>query len=217
MQVCAHRLGERAALAPGAQVLDVATGTGWAALAAGLTQVEFRASDAERLDLADQRFDVVLCASGLFFLPDMLAALREWHRVLTPGGQVAFSGFGLTLRAALAGPVGCAPAAVRGVRAHDDPGAAPGSARDMPAVAPGGRLCADRGPERATGLLSPDGGGVVGGELGRHLSAPRVTAGPNAAHAVSGRALAEAQALATAQGIRVDVPVNFAHGWKGPA
>ena len=31
VQVCARRLVERAALPPGAQVLDVATGTGWAA------------------------------------------------------------------------------------------------------------------------------------------------------------------------------------------
>ena len=33
-QVCARRLVDLAALPPGAQVLDVATGTGWAALAA---------------------------------------------------------------------------------------------------------------------------------------------------------------------------------------
>ena len=107
-------------------MLDVATGTGWAALTAaqdvgptcrvlgvdlalellerarqkvattGLTHVEFRAGDAQRLDLGDQAFDVVLCASALFFVPDMLAALREWYRVLKPGGQVWFSGFGPT-------------------------------------------------------------------------------------------------------------------------
>src|SRR5215468_2605009 len=126
VQVCARRLVELAALPPGAHVLDIATGTGWAAIAAaqyvgptggvlgvdlapellerarqkvaaaGLTQVEFREGDAERLDLGDQRFDVVLCASSLFFMPDMLAALQEWYRVLTPGGQVGFSGFGPT-------------------------------------------------------------------------------------------------------------------------
>jgi ubiquinone/menaquinone biosynthesis C-methylase UbiE len=70
--------------------------------AAGLTHIEFREGDAERLDLGDQRFDVVLCASALFFVPDMLAALREWHRVLKPGGQVGFSGFGPTFRQPLA-------------------------------------------------------------------------------------------------------------------
>jgi ubiquinone/menaquinone biosynthesis C-methylase UbiE len=126
VQVCARRLVELATLPPGAQVLDIATGTGWAAIAAaqhvgptgrvlgvdlapellecarqkvaaaGLTHVEFRVGDAERLDLGDQRFEVVLCASALFFIPDMLAALREWYRVLTPGGQVGFSGWGPT-------------------------------------------------------------------------------------------------------------------------
>jgi ubiquinone/menaquinone biosynthesis C-methylase UbiE len=126
VQVCAHRLVELAAPPPGAQVLDIATGTGWATIAAAqhvgptgrvlgvdlapellerarqkvaaadLTHVELREGDAERLDLADQRFDVVLCASALFFVPDMLAALREWYRVLKPGGQVWFSGFGPT-------------------------------------------------------------------------------------------------------------------------
>ena len=65
--------------------------------AAGLTDVEFRAGDAERLDLADQCFDVVLCGSALWLVPDMLAALKEMHRVLKPGGQVAFSGQGSTL------------------------------------------------------------------------------------------------------------------------
>lgn len=127
MEVCARRLVELAALPPGAQVLDIATGTGWVALAAaehvgptgrvlgvdqspemlaraqqkvtaaGLTNVEFRAGDAERLDLADQCVDVVLCGSALWLVPDMRAALKEMHRVLTPGGQVAFSGQGSTL------------------------------------------------------------------------------------------------------------------------
>jgi ubiquinone/menaquinone biosynthesis C-methylase UbiE len=127
MEVCARRLVELAAIPPGAQVLDIATGTGWVALAAaervgptgrvlgvdqspemlaraqqkvtaaGLTNGEFRAGDAERLDLADQCVDVVLCGSALWLFPDMLAALKEWHRVLKPGGQVGFSGQGSTL------------------------------------------------------------------------------------------------------------------------
>jgi ubiquinone/menaquinone biosynthesis C-methylase UbiE len=114
-------------LRSGAQVLDVATGTGWAAMAAGrtvgptghvvgvdmtpemlqearrkmaaahLTNVEVREGDAEHLDFADKSFDAVCCASALFFLPHMLEALREWQRVLRPGGRVAFSVFGATL------------------------------------------------------------------------------------------------------------------------
>ena len=127
MRAPARRLVERAAPQLGAQVLDIATGTGWAAMAAaecvgptgwvlgvdlasellelarkkvvaaGSAHVEFREGDAQRLDLGDSIFDVVLCASSLFLIPDMLAALREWHRVLKPGGQVVFSGFGPTL------------------------------------------------------------------------------------------------------------------------
>ena len=126
VQVCAHRLVALAAPPPGAQVLDVATGTGWAAIAAaqhvgptgrvlrvqlapelleharqkaataGLIDVEFRTGEATRLDLTDQGVDVLLCTSALFFLPDMLAVLREWHRVLKPGNHVGFSGFGPT-------------------------------------------------------------------------------------------------------------------------
>lgn len=61
---------------------------------AGLTGVEFREGDAVRLDLPDRSVDVVLCASSLFFVPDMPAALREWRRVLAPGGCAGFSSFG---------------------------------------------------------------------------------------------------------------------------
>lgn len=35
--------------------------------------------------------DVVLCQQGLRFFPDKLAALREMHRVLVPGGRVLLS------------------------------------------------------------------------------------------------------------------------------
>ena len=54
------------------------------------------------MESAGQAFDVLLCASALFIIPDMLAALREWHRVLKPGGHVGFSGFGPTFRQPLA-------------------------------------------------------------------------------------------------------------------
>jgi ubiquinone/menaquinone biosynthesis C-methylase UbiE len=127
MRVCASRLVELVGLPSGAKVLDVATGTGWAALAAArtvgatgqvvgvdltpamleqarrkaamahLTNVAFCEGDAQRLDFPPHSFDAVLCASAIFFLPDMLAAVREWQRVTKPGGRVAFSTCGDTL------------------------------------------------------------------------------------------------------------------------
>jgi SAM-dependent methyltransferase len=42
--------------------------------------------DLERLDLASQSVDVVLCVHVLEHVPDDQAALRELHRVLVPGG-----------------------------------------------------------------------------------------------------------------------------------
>ena len=124
VQVCARRLIELTGLPAGARVLDVATGTGLVALAAshmvgpggrvvgvdlspemlerarlkgqkmGITGVDFRQGDAEHLAFADASFDVVLCASALFFMPDMPAVVRECRRVLRPGGAFAFTSFG---------------------------------------------------------------------------------------------------------------------------
>lgn len=49
-----------------------------------------RASAAET-GLPDGAFDVALCQQGLQFFPERLAALRELHRVLAPGGRIALS------------------------------------------------------------------------------------------------------------------------------
>ncbi len=96
-------------------VVDVATGTGAAALAAlhALApervvavdisprmieraaakdpdgRIEWRVAPAVPLDIADGAADVVLCASALHFLG--APALPDWRRVLRPGGQLAFS------------------------------------------------------------------------------------------------------------------------------
>jgi ubiquinone/menaquinone biosynthesis C-methylase UbiE len=121
---CAARLVDLAGISPGDHVLDIATGTGVAALSAivrvgsaghvsgvdiaedmlaqarrnaevhGVANVSFHLSDGEALSFPGNSFDVVLSSSGLFFFPDMSAALREWLRVLKPGGIIAFGGFG---------------------------------------------------------------------------------------------------------------------------
>lgn len=120
----AERLVAVADLQPGERVLDVATGTGWAAVAAGaavgpsghvigtdlaqsqldlalqkaaainLGNVEFGVGDAESPDLSDAAVDVTLCASSIFFLPRPEQALLAWRRVTKPGGRVLFSSFG---------------------------------------------------------------------------------------------------------------------------
>jgi ubiquinone/menaquinone biosynthesis C-methylase UbiE len=100
-------------------VVDVATGTGFAALAAlealapqrvvavdvsprmiekavakAATadpdgRIEWRVAPAAPLDLPDCAADVVLCASALHLIG--ATTLPEWRRVLRPGGQAAFS------------------------------------------------------------------------------------------------------------------------------
>ena len=43
------------------------------------------------LDRPDASFDVVLCALALHYLPDWTPALREFHRLLRPGGCLVLS------------------------------------------------------------------------------------------------------------------------------
>jgi SAM-dependent methyltransferase len=54
--------------------------------------VETRAVDAERLPFEDETFDLVFGHAVLHHLPDLGAALSEFHRVLRPGGTLAFCG-----------------------------------------------------------------------------------------------------------------------------
>lgn len=49
------------------------------------------AADVMRLPFADRAFDAVLCVDAINHLPDRLATLREWARLLQPGGRLLFT------------------------------------------------------------------------------------------------------------------------------
>ncbi|WP_238154599.1 class I SAM-dependent methyltransferase [Ornithinimicrobium sufpigmenti] len=69
---------------------DQAAGTASGTAPAGPTA--YLQCDGARLPLADSSFDIVMTAHGvLAFVPDAEQALREWARVLRPGGRCVFS------------------------------------------------------------------------------------------------------------------------------
>jgi SAM-dependent methyltransferase len=109
------RLVDAAGIGPGQRVLDVAAGTGNAAIVAaergadvvasdltpelleagqkvaaerGVT-LAWRQADAEQLPFDDASFDVVMSSIGVMFAPHHQAAADELVRVLRPGGTLA--------------------------------------------------------------------------------------------------------------------------------
>lgn len=60
----------------------------------GLTNVEYRPIDAERIDLDDDSVDGVLCRFGYMLLADPEAGFAETRRVLRPAGRVALAVWG---------------------------------------------------------------------------------------------------------------------------
>ncbi len=104
-----------ARLAPGQRVLDLASGPGQLARAAGdvmganglaiasdIAEGQLAcgpgqarvAADGEALPFAEASFDRVLCGLGLMFFPDEQAALREVRRVLRRDGRLVLSVWG---------------------------------------------------------------------------------------------------------------------------
>jgi SAM-dependent methyltransferase len=113
----APKLVRFAEIGKGAEVLDVACGTGVVALTAArlgarvtgidltpelvarakenatLMQLEatFQEGDAEALPAPDAKFDVVVSQFGHMFAPRPEVAIKEMLRVLKPGGRIAFT------------------------------------------------------------------------------------------------------------------------------
>jgi SAM-dependent methyltransferase len=63
------------------------------ALEQGLTaRVSFQVADAaRRLPFPDGSFDAILCNDAINHLPGRLEVLRDWHRLLRPGGRLLFT------------------------------------------------------------------------------------------------------------------------------
>ncbi|MEA5504743.1 methyltransferase domain-containing protein [Halotia wernerae UHCC 0503] len=60
----------------------------------GLDNIEFRYGDFENLGLKSESFDAVVCVFGIFFVPDMVAAVKELWRMVRPGGKLAITSWG---------------------------------------------------------------------------------------------------------------------------
>ena len=60
----------------------------------GITNAEFRVMDAERMDLADDSVDGVLCRWAFMLMADPSSAMAESRRVLRPGGKLALAVMG---------------------------------------------------------------------------------------------------------------------------
>ncbi len=60
----------------------------------GVTNVDFRVMDAQRIEAEDSSFDGVIHRFGPMLLPDPIASFAEVHRVLRDGGRYVAATFG---------------------------------------------------------------------------------------------------------------------------
>lgn len=60
----------------------------------GLENIEARRADGEKLNVADDAYDVAFCALGLMYMPEPANAVAEMRRVVKPGGKVAATVWG---------------------------------------------------------------------------------------------------------------------------
>ena len=60
----------------------------------GITNVDYRIIDAERIELEDGSVDGVLCRFGYMLMADPAVALAETRRVLRPGGRLTLTVWG---------------------------------------------------------------------------------------------------------------------------
>jgi ubiquinone/menaquinone biosynthesis C-methylase UbiE len=235
----AAHLVERLELRGDEEVLDVACGTGHAALAiaprlprgrvtaadfsprmlaqargkaAELGNVEFVERDMQALAWTE-RFDVALCAFGIFFVDDMDAQLRRIAATVKPGGRVAITSFAAEymeplrslMQARLAAfGVGAPPQTWLRV-AHED------GCRRLFAQA---GLCDVTVERRNVGyfLSSADEWWDVIWSSGSRRTVGRLSPAEQARF--KEQHLAEVAALGTCDGIRLDVPVLFTCGSK---
>jgi len=122
-RMSADRMVEYLKPKPGSRILDIATGTGMVATAMaqsilpdgrvqgidisskmldkafenitklGLNNIDLHEMDANELEFKSNYFDCASCGFGIFFMPDMLASLKEWRRVLKPNARLIFTTF----------------------------------------------------------------------------------------------------------------------------
>ena len=115
---------ERVRLAQGARVLDVCSGSGASAIPAAqavgpkglvlavdlaqnllalgrakanalvLKNIEFRQGDLLDPAMPEVHFDAAVCVFGIFFVPDMQAAVRALWRTVRPGGRLVITTWG---------------------------------------------------------------------------------------------------------------------------